>query len=147
MRKRNWFGLVSILVLIGIPGTLARAQATWTDPATGLMWATHDSATNVDWSQARDYCANLQLGGYSGWRPPTIDEAKAIYTPAHTVDYTYYIKGGIQLSGWFHWASTPGRGSTEAVVFSFIAGYEMPEPLNVSKDGQFSMRVLCVRLP
>jgi hypothetical protein len=45
---------------------------TWTDPATGLMWAKKDNGSDVDWNQAGDYCTKLQLAGYNDWRLPTI---------------------------------------------------------------------------
>ena len=46
------------------PQVLQGASA-WTDPATGLMWTKESNASNVTWYQAKDYCANLRLGGYS----------------------------------------------------------------------------------
>ena len=51
-----------------------QSATTWTDPATGLMWTKESNSTNVTWNQAKDYCANLHLGGYSNWRLATIDE-------------------------------------------------------------------------
>jgi hypothetical protein len=31
----------------------------------------------LDWQQANDYCAALQLGGFAGWHLPTLEEMKA----------------------------------------------------------------------
>jgi tetratricopeptide (TPR) repeat protein len=71
----------------------------WPDPSTGLMWTgqihgnphpdlkrAFSNATfsdtalgqnGLNWQQANDYCASLQLGGFAGWRLPTLDEVKA----------------------------------------------------------------------
>jgi len=66
----------------------------WPDSSTGLMWAgqvhgnphpsTKDqvaccqlgSSNGLNWQQASDYCGSLVLGGFSGWRLPTLDEVK-----------------------------------------------------------------------
>jgi tetratricopeptide (TPR) repeat protein len=50
----------------------------WPDPSTGLMWTGQASEHSYGWKDANDYCASLQLGGYSGWRLPTMDELKTI---------------------------------------------------------------------
>jgi len=73
----------------------ARAQATWTDPATRLMWTHQDNGADINWYQANDYCVNLRLGGYAGWRLATIDELAAINDPAQ--GEINHIKGGIRL--------------------------------------------------
>jgi tetratricopeptide (TPR) repeat protein len=66
----------------------------WPDPSTGLMWTgqVHGSPhpnpklaspydvlgkNGLSLQQATDYCASLQLGGFTGWRLPTMDEVKA----------------------------------------------------------------------
>ena len=47
-----------------------------TDNITGLQWQDDADASSVtkNWSDAKTYCENLTLGGYSGWRLPTIYE-------------------------------------------------------------------------
>jgi formylglycine-generating enzyme required for sulfatase activity len=59
-----------------------KAAGVWTDPATGLMWTKQDSGSGVSWDQAKAYCSNLRLGGFSDWRLPTIDELQGIYDPS-----------------------------------------------------------------
>lgn len=57
---------------------LTRPNDWWPDPDSGLMWtgeAAWKSFRGITWRQANDYCSTLQLGGFSGWRLPTIDEA------------------------------------------------------------------------
>src|SRR5208337_4339958 len=69
----------------------------WTDPATGLIWATHDNGSDVDWYKAKNYCRDLRLGGYYDWRLPSIDELQGMYDPSARI--VHQIKGGIALSG------------------------------------------------
>jgi serine/threonine-protein kinase len=112
---------------------------TWTDPATGLMWATKDNNSDVNWQQATDYCRNLQLSGYSKWRLPTIDELHGLYDPKADVG-GYQVKGNLQLSGW-NWSSSQGNASGEAWNFHFNNG----QRYSGGRDYKFSGRALCVR--
>jgi tetratricopeptide (TPR) repeat protein len=92
----------------------------WPDPKTGLMWAGRTHGTAMNWKEANDYCASLQLGGYSGWRLPTVEELNAIIylQPEFTNSSREYeapeFKGGIEIGtfGFFKWTSTlNGDGS------------------------------------
>jgi hypothetical protein len=101
----------------------AEQHPTWTDPATGLMWAKKDNGSKVDWHEASNYCANLQLGGYSGWRLPTIDELQGIYDQTQNISVNYglvHVKGNLQLSG--AWSNSAGNSSDEAWLFYFGNG-------------------------
>jgi hypothetical protein len=123
--------------LVKIP--LSDMAPTWTDPATGLMWARQDNGSDVDWNQASNYCANLQLGDYSGWRLPTIDELQGIYDPTTNVG-GWHVKGKLHLSGW-HWSNSARDASGEASFFDFRDGER--DSLRLGYIG--SRRVLCVR--
>jgi Protein of unknown function (DUF1566) len=75
----------------------------WPDSSTGLMWAGQvhgnphpnpkdqfaccqlGSSNGLNWQQANDYCASLQLGGFAVWRLPTLDEVKAATVIRKTV--------------------------------------------------------------
>jgi tetratricopeptide (TPR) repeat protein len=70
----------------------------------------------MSWKDANNYCASLKLGGYTGWRLPTLDEVKAItylqgVTPGYGDPYTgLEFKGGISGSDSFIiWTSTLSR--------------------------------------
>ncbi|MGA3159870.1 MAG: DUF1566 domain-containing protein [Terracidiphilus sp.] len=109
------------------------AAGAWTDPATSLMWTKKNNGSDVNWQQATDYCRNLQLAGYSGWRLPMIDELKGIYdsninSPGQWRDgtaTTWHVKGNLQLSG-DEWSNTQDNAYsyTEAWIFNFRSGHE-----------------------
>jgi len=113
----------------------------WTDPATGLMWAKKDNGRNVSWQGATDYCGNLQLAGHANWRLATMDELQGIYDPNANVG-GYHVKGNLLLSGW-HWSSSPGNASGDALSFDFYGGRRLSSRLGNGLD----RRALCVRPP
>jgi hypothetical protein len=127
----------------------AAVNPTWTDPATRLMWTKEDNGSDVDWNQAREYCSNLKLAGYSDWRLPTIDELQGIDDPSvdtpvvfdNGTAWTVHVKGNLKLTGW-HWSSSQGNHPGRRMHFHF--GVETPDD-SFSVGFSFSMRALCVR--
>ncbi|MBO4698075.1 DUF1566 domain-containing protein [bacterium] len=49
----------------------------WEDPETKLMWSMK-SLDSLRWNSAVSYCEDLEEGGYSDWRLPTIDELRTL---------------------------------------------------------------------
>jgi formylglycine-generating enzyme required for sulfatase activity len=43
------------------------------------MWEAKAGSSDISWEEARTYCENLQLGGYSDWRLPTREELKTLH--------------------------------------------------------------------
>jgi len=131
-------------------GTDVALNATWTDPATALMWAGMDNGSDVNWNQATAYCSNLQLAGYKGWRLPTLEELRGIDDSSVTAKTTFdfgdswvHVKGNLKLTGW-HWSNSQGHapGSNGPWNFNFQdekAGDAFPIGFS------YSMRALCVR--
>jgi hypothetical protein len=119
-----------------------QSASTWSDPATGLMWAKESNSSNVTWNQAKDYCANLDLGGYSNWRLATIQELSGIYDETQSVGGCH-VKGEIRFQGLcWSWSSSPGIDSGEIWGFGFLSGEESSIP---SDGSRYNTRVLCVR--
>jgi hypothetical protein len=52
-----------------------------TDTATGLQWAKPLSNSQLTWDQARNFCFDLQLGGFDDWRLPTRVELETMINP------------------------------------------------------------------
>lgn len=78
-----------LLVIMLIPtllfsSTLVKNTDIVDDSTTHLSWqdSTYSSDANISWSDAQNYCSTLELGGYSDWRLPTVNELRSI------VDYT-----------------------------------------------------------
>lgn len=142
------------------PGTAARAPLPslaqqmvaaaeiFTDARTGLMWTRKDNGSDLSWDSASQYCAQLSLGGYTGWRLPTTEELTGIYDgqnvsgnyrfgnemlPLHTIN-------GIHLSNYVIWS---GAGDA-AGFFRFNDGQHFRvRRENLKSAGAFP--ALCVR--
>lgn len=132
----KWQGSVtadsSAQKLVKIP--LSGMRPTWTDPATGLTWARQDNGSYLNWNQAANYCQSLNLGGYSTWRLPTIDELAGIYDPPPN-GYVR-IKGGITLSDGWPWTNN----ADATLYFNFVHGMRDRMSLDKTRWG----RALCV---
>ncbi|BAF73177.1 DUF1566 domain-containing protein [Sulfurovum sp. NBC37-1] len=77
------------------------------DPKTNLMWedTPHVRETKITQPRAKEYCSELQLGGYSDWRLPTIHELLTIVdynrvSPAIPKAFSYIEDES------FYWTST-----------------------------------------
>jgi hypothetical protein len=116
------------------------SEMPWVDPATGLMWTRKDNGSVIYYFEASNYCANLRLDGYSGWRLPTIDELVAIYIPNQNMDGSP-IKGAILAHGWI-WSSS----TEDDKAWAFGFGFNRRTLLPLSGYGD-NRRALCVRRP
>ncbi len=78
-----------ILILLTVTGVIGNTQVATkqhhymrddigivTDMTTGSQWQDEYNETikHATWDEAQHYCASLNLGGYSDWRTPTVDE-------------------------------------------------------------------------
>lgn len=58
-------------------------DGTITDTLTGLMWDNGDPVPftymDISWSNALNFCENLNTGGFSNWRMPTAAEVSALF--------------------------------------------------------------------
>jgi hypothetical protein len=111
----------------------------WKDPATGLTWTGKDNGADVGYSQVREYCSNVRLGGFSDWRVPTIDELEGIYDSKSKKQYK--TKEPIQLDGQCVWSSS-STPSQEVWVLYFNYGGRSPQ--RTSGHSSYG-RILCVR--
>jgi len=89
-----------------------------------LQWQDNPDAKTVkrDWAEAKSYCENLTLDGYSDWRLPSYPELRTI------VDYTKYnpaIKTGFKNTAtddWY-WSASPNvDGDSHAWIVRFRHG-------------------------
>ena len=109
-----------------------------------LMWQDDKAVINnkMTWQQARKYCKNLNLAGFSDWRLPTIQELNTIidsdrYNPAIAKEFKNV------RSKWYEWYWTNtfcADNSYRAWKLNFYDGYDF-NLYNKNKNGY----VRCVR--
>lgn len=92
-------------------GPFKTTALTVQDATTGLEWQREDDATRRDQMGGMDYCANLQLGGLSGWHLPNISELLSL------VQYDAVNANGVAIDSAFqnpkpdlYWSSTQNEG-------------------------------------
>jgi hypothetical protein len=121
---------------------------TVSDQVTGLVWQQSVASVTYQWSgatppaagSAQDYCANLNLAGFStGWRVPTLKELWSLVygTTAQTIDGAAFTATPAN----YFWTATPATGGPSgfAWVVGFDTGYTFTDPPTVG----YSVR--CVR--
>ena len=93
-----------LLIMIGF--SVLFGADTFTDVKTGLTWQDNFASETVEknWSDAKEYCRNLNLDGYSDWRLPSVKELQSI------VDITKHqpaIKSGFKhVTSNGYWSSS-----------------------------------------
>jgi hypothetical protein len=135
----------------------------YTDQATGRSWLLQDNGVDIDWRQAKNYCASQRTGGFSNWRVPSLKEIESIYDPRatqtiqrptasletmhvyepHPGPYTFHIAGAISRTTPYLWSSEVdlSRGHTYFKFFRFEVGQWDSSP----PEEKSLHRVLCVR--
>ena len=129
---------VVFLIMIGV--SLSFASDVFVDSKTGLTWQDNSAVkeTKMTWQDAKSYCSELSLGGYSDWRLPNIKELQSI------VDISRYnpaIKKGFKyVSTYEYWSSSVSVLNTKyAWVVDFKNGFTN------SNDKTDKYYVRCVR--
>ena len=127
------------------------AQKVVFDKVTGLTWQREPPVTGgssgqttglFNWADAKQYCANLELGGYTDWRLPGIAELLSLVrqkTTGTAIDAVAFPNTPVSgTSG--YWSATPFQGgSSYAWYVDFDYGGSSNDYLT------FSSRVRCVR--
>jgi formylglycine-generating enzyme required for sulfatase activity len=119
------------------------------DSNTGLQWTREDNGRDIDWSDAKAYCAARK----GGWRLPTVDELEALYRAAER--HSQIAQCGDELckvptlfkltSSWL-WSSTPSGYEKDDGRANFW-GVLLVNGARTSALGDFDYRsrALCVR--
>jgi hypothetical protein len=120
-------GLFVFLGLIVIPAIASdrfvnNGDGTVTDTKTGLMWATTDNGTHINWTDAHSYCQSYSGGGHTDWRMPTLAELKTLYDPVIQNNRGYHITSFVDTTAESCWASESREN--EAARYNFTYGQE-----------------------
>jgi len=108
------------------------------DNHTGLIWQKADDGVQRTWSDAKKYCQDLTLDGYSDWRLPSVEELYYLgditkYNPA--LDTNYF---GVK-SSWYWSNTTYKNNSSYAWLVNFFNGDDN------CFEQSYTGYVLCVR--
>jgi hypothetical protein len=136
-----------------------QARGYWIDPSTKLMWAGTDNGKDVTWGQARKYCRDLRLAGYSDWRLATLDELETLVDRStnapERVGNTEYVLiavgGDRDVRGSVHLTGDSWSGNRELDRFGHPYGPGWFFDFRTSKPSydlqllRNTKRVLCVR--
>jgi hypothetical protein len=144
LSKRRLNGLVMSLILmillfVGLQLALSGDSAkTWKDNSSGLIWSVKDNGSDMNWSQANNYCRNLALEGNRDWRLPTMKELETIYDKNSSKEFK--AKNPIELTSENMWGESSG---SEAWIFNFLNSSTSLMPIAGMCSAQG--RALCVR--
>jgi len=146
------FAVLVVVILAGVFNANAAEEArdgrfiayddgTVWDSQSNLLWASRDNGSNINWSDAEEYCKTYDGGGYKEWRLPTKDELLTLYDRSIFGNNGYHLTKLITLTGSYPWTSNV-QGS-EALVVGFGKDRQMWFPESVSHQSR--NRVLPVR--
>ncbi len=77
------------------------------DRLTGMMWEQSPDTTARTWSSALEYAAGLDLGGYTDWRLPNINELRVLLNYQYdSMSDWLYSSGFYGVKGDEYWTST-----------------------------------------
>jgi len=133
-----------------------QARGYWVDVSTGLMWAGRDSGKDVTWGQAKNYCRDLRLAGYSDWRLATLDELGSLVRQRASDTNqigNMFIGGHRDVRGNLHLDGDSWSSNRELDRFGHPYGmgwffdFRTSEPSFDLQLWRNTKRVLCVRRP
>ena len=98
--------------------------------------------TRMYWNEAKQYCANLELGEYDNWVLPRLDEIFSIVQPSS--DTLIYDKFFLNLEEKGYWTSDVEyiNSQLKAKIYNFRSG--RVTSLNTTSLGS-KMNVMCIR--
>jgi len=112
-----------------------------TDKTNSLMWQDTSYTKKLYWNDAKNYCSNLKLGGYSDWRLPEIEELYSITDQRKTS--SPFVNSNFQniKTSYWYWSKLPViKYSSKSWLVNFNYGYD--DGWDYHDDDSF---VVCVR--
>ncbi|MFH1027745.1 MAG: DUF1566 domain-containing protein, partial [Pseudomonadota bacterium] len=114
------------------------------DGNTNLMWQRNGSPATMTWTDAGDYCRNLELEGYSDWRLPSFLELTTIvnYGASNPAIDSTVFPGTRSDSYWTAFEGT-GNINSNPVLYAGAVNFAYGEAHPLEKAGVAYVR--CVR--
>jgi hypothetical protein len=129
------------LWMFAIAGTLLMANSSKQDDKTGLIWQDNQEITqnSINHDEAKTYCQDLEVDGFSDWRLPTLRE---YYTIIDLRRNRPALKNGFEIrDDGRYWTSTLFVKNPEKEAWYISMSYGEAEPYNKSRV----YHVRCVR--
>ncbi|MCL7762696.1 DUF1566 domain-containing protein [Polaribacter sp. Z014] len=116
-----------------------------TDNNTGLMWEQIPTTDEFTWEEAKEYCENLELGGYDDWRMPNLKELYSVADfgkgwPYIDTNYFALASGEVSKDEQF-WSSnlyvgvTVEGGANAAFGVNIVTGHIKAYAASMPEDG------------
>jgi len=131
----------NILWILAICGTLLMANSSKLDDKTGLIWQDNKEIVenNLNYDEAKKYCQDLEVDGFSDWRLPTLRE---YYTIVDLRRDRPALKNGFEIrDDGRYWTATPFVKNPKKEAWYISMSYGEAEPY---KKGRV-YHVRCVR--
>jgi hypothetical protein len=129
-----------LLVLVSI-GVLSAGDMVF-HKKTGLFWQDNRlvMSEKITYKEAEELCEGLELGGYTDWRIPTLQELLSI------IDYKSYnpalLSGFSSIKTSSYWTSTPYMGDLDKVW-----GVNFKTGATDTNSKNYDRYIRCVRIP
>lgn len=107
----------------------------------GVTWASSDNGGDINWGDARHYCAKLGVG----WVLPKLTQLQALYDSSATLrqscgGWACKVTPMIQLSNYWLWSSE-SKGPSGAWGVALSGGGRVALPVDIA----LNFRALCLR--
>ena len=129
------------LWILALSSTLLLATSSKQDDKSGLIWQDNQevSQKSVDYNEAKQYCEDLKVDGFTDWRLPTLREA---YTIVELSRNRPALKNGFEVrDDGRYWTSTLFVKDPKKMAWYVSMSYGEAEPY--SKGRVYHVR--CVR--
>ncbi len=129
------------LWMLAISGTLLMANSSKQDDKTGLIWQDNIEVAenNLNYDEAKTYCQDLEVDGFTDWRLPTLREA---YTIVDLTRNRPALKNGFEIrDDGRYWTSTLFVKNPEKAAWYISMSYGEAEAYSKSRI----YHVRCVR--
>lgn len=120
--------------------------------STGLRWTKKDNGQDINWFDAKSYCAKLG----DGWRLPTVEELRDVYAVAERSDERNVCGGAVckappqlHLSSAWYWSGTAVTKEQSYDFDELAWGVTMVNGRKTMalQFAPYAARAMCVRAP